>query len=68
MVSLGSSPEEIIVLVRDDGAGMPDNVHRGLGLDIVETLVAEDLRGSFKINRLKRGTEFSIRLPRRLER
>jgi two-component sensor histidine kinase len=67
VVSLGSSPDELIILVRDDGNGMPASPRPGLGLEIAETLVTEDLRGKFKINRLQQGTEFSIRLQRTVE-
>lgn len=68
-ISLGRSAEEIIVIVRDNGAGLPDGLVRGLGLEIAETLVAEDLNGRLKFNRpTGGGTEVSIRLPRLVER
>lgn len=66
-ISLGRSPSEIIILVRDDGAGLPDPFTHGMGLDIAETLVSGDLRGTLKFNRLSQGTEASIRLPRAVE-
>ncbi len=67
-ISLGRSSEELIVLVRDDGAGFPAAHTPGLGLEIVETLVTEDLNGRIKFHRLAQGTEVSIRMPRSLER
>lgn len=67
VINLGRSPEEIVVLVRDDGTGLPQDYTRGLGLEIAETLVQDDLRGRIKYNRLPQGTEISLRLPRSLE-
>ena len=64
LVSLGQSADEYIVLVRDDGVGMPDPLRKGLGLEIVETLVKEDLRGGIKYHRLAQGSEASIRMPK----
>jgi ribose transport system ATP-binding protein len=66
-VSLGHSPDEYIILVRDDGRGLDDEFERGLGLEIAETLVREDLQGRLKYNRLPQGTEISIRFPRDVE-
>ncbi|MCB8948428.1 MAG: GAF domain-containing protein [Ardenticatenaceae bacterium] len=67
-VSLGRSPEEIIIIVRDNGSGMPDDLESGLGLEIVETLVQEDLNGRLKFNCPPQGgTEISLRLPRTIE-
>lgn len=68
-ISLGRSADEIIVIVRDNGAGLPNGLVRGLGLEIAETLVTEDLNGRLKFNRpTGGGTEVSIRLPRLVER
>jgi signal transduction protein with GAF and PtsI domain len=66
-VSLGHSPDEYIILVRDNGSGLDDQFERGLGLEIAETLVREDLQGHLKYNRLTQGTEISIRFPRDVE-
>ena len=67
-ISLGRSPDEIIIVVRDNGRGLPDSMKPGLGLEIVETLVKEDLYGRLKFNRpLQGGTEISLRLPRSIE-
>jgi two-component sensor histidine kinase len=68
-ISLGTSPDEIIVLVTDDGIGLPDGVVHGLGLELSTMLVAEDLQGQMKFNRPENGgTEISIRIPREIER
>ena len=65
LISLGSSPTEYILLVQDNGVGMPAIPKYGLGLEIAQTLVVEDLQGVFKINPRSPGTEFSIRIPRK---
>jgi two-component system, sensor histidine kinase PdtaS len=67
-VSLGRSNAELIVIVRDNGVGFSAHHKRGLGLEIAETLVAEDLRGKIKFNQVSTGgTEVSIRMLRTLE-
>ena len=66
-ISLGHSPEEFIILVRDNGRGLPASFSPNLGLEITETLVREDLRGRIRFNQLQTGTEVSIRIPRRIE-
>ena len=65
-VSFGHSAEEIIALVKDDGVGLPSEFEHGLGLEIAETLVREDLNGRLKFNRLEKGTEVSVRLPKEI--
>lgn len=68
-VSLGRSPDELIVLVRDNGRGLPPDLNYGLGLELTTTLITEDLHGGFKFNAVAGGgTEISIRLPREIER
>ncbi len=66
-ISIGQALEEHLILVRDDGAGLPDDYERGLGLEIAETLVGEELNGRIRFNRLEQGTEVSIRFPRKGE-
>jgi len=65
-ISIGHSPEEFIILVRDNGCGIPASFSPNLGLDITETLVREDLRGRIKFNQLQPGTEVTVRIPRRI--
>ena len=68
-ISLGTSPDEIIVLVKDDGIGLPAELAHGLGLELSTMLVAEDLHGVMKFNQPENdGTEISIRIPREIER
>jgi signal transduction protein with GAF and PtsI domain len=68
-ISLGRSPDELIILVRDNGRGLPPNLEYGLGLELTTTLITDDLHGGFKFNALAGGgTEVSIRLPREIER
>lgn len=66
-VSLGRSPKEVIVVVRDDGIGLSSDYTRGLGLEIADTLVTEDLNGRMQFIRLERGTEVTLRFPRTIE-
>lgn len=67
-ISLGTSPDEIIVLVADDGIGLPAALKHGLGLELSTMLVAQDLHGRMKFNQPEQGgTEISIRLPREIE-
>jgi two-component system, sensor histidine kinase PdtaS len=50
-VHLGDEVERIILQVKDDGSGLPEgfDASNSLGLQIVETLVTEDLRGEFQL-------------------
>ncbi len=66
-ISLGRSPDELIILVRDDGVGLKSDYERRLGLDLAETLIGDDLGGTLVFNQLDAGTEACIRLPRRTE-
>ncbi len=66
-ISLGHSPDEYIVLVRDNGLGFSEEFTRGLGLEIAETLVREDLQGRMKHNPTPLGSEISLRFPRIVE-
>jgi two-component sensor histidine kinase len=62
-IELGRDPDEVVVVVRDDGVGMPGDVVTGsrLGLQIVRTLTAE-LGGRFEITS-DAGTRAEIRVP-----
>ena len=70
VVSLRQSPaERLIVEVRDDGVGLrstasavPDRSARQLGLEIVETLVCEDLHGEWLLTG-NGGTTARITVP-----
>ena len=63
-VSLGSSPDAFIILIQDDGAGLSDDYRRGLGSEIVETLVCNELRGKWSMRNQAVGTEVSVLVPR----
>jgi two-component system, sensor histidine kinase PdtaS len=67
LISLGRSPDELVIVVRDDGTGLPEKPLRGVGLEIVEELVRDDLGGRLKFNRLAHGTEVTLRIPRAVE-
>lgn len=62
-ITFGKSAEEIIVRVCDNGIGIGDTQRRGLGLEIVDTLITEDLSGSLQF-KVGDGTEVTIRIPR----
>lgn len=49
VVSLRRAPGELTVEVQDNGVGLTDHSSRQLGLEIVETLVCEDLRGEWSL-------------------
>lgn len=57
---------QVVVEVRDDGAGLPADFtmerHGGLGVQIVRTLVDKDLHGSFSL-RAEDGTVATVRFP-----
>jgi two-component sensor histidine kinase/HAMP domain-containing protein len=59
--------KEIRLEVRDNGVGTPvvgeEGLHKGVGLDIVTSLVRTDLRGEFQL-RNERGTVATIRFPK----
>lgn len=64
-VSLGRSADEYIILVRDNGVGLPAAYQPGLGLELAQMLVADDLHGRIRFHRHPQGgTEVSIRVPR----
>jgi two-component sensor histidine kinase len=52
--------------VRDDGRGLPegfDATHNGLGLSIVQSLVAGDLRGDCQLSGTANGTQVIVKVP-----
>jgi two-component sensor histidine kinase len=59
-------PGELILTVRDDGAGLPDGFEAvgsaHLGLAIVHTVVQDDLRGTIAFSG-GRGTTVTVRVP-----
>jgi len=61
-ISLGRSPHHFIVEVSDDGVGLPRERPASTGLEIVETLVRDDLRGKIAFKSGTQGTQVIIRL------
>ncbi len=66
-IALARTPDALMILVRDDGVGLPDELEHNLGLEIAQALVVEDLQGELQFNRLPAGAEVCIRLPRAAE-
>jgi GAF domain-containing protein len=64
-VRLHDGGQMLTVVVADDGIGLNDSFGDGssLGLEIVQTLVAEDLKGTFALTPGEGGTQAVIRLP-----
>jgi two-component sensor histidine kinase len=63
-VSLRRAPDKLSVEVQDDGIGLAAGSPRQLGLEIVETLVVEDLQGSWSLD-ANGGTVARITIPNR---
>jgi signal transduction protein with GAF and PtsI domain len=61
-VSLQSGEKELTVRVRDDGIGLADRSPGRLGLELVETLVVEDLQGEWSLAG-NNGTTAQITIP-----
>jgi len=63
IITLGRAPGEMLVTVADDGVGLPNDVRPGLGTEIVQTLVHEELHGQLTTTTETGGTRICIRLP-----
>ena len=65
LVQLEAATGECAVIVQDDGVGstLASSSTKGLGLQIVETLVSDDLKGRFELTALPTGTRAAIRFP-----
>lgn len=68
MVHLGQANGSVILVVRDDGAGPPAGFDlsrdQGLGLQLIGTIVAGELHGSFALRGAEPGTEARVTFPR----
>jgi two-component system, sensor histidine kinase PdtaS len=62
VVSLRRAAHDLVVEVRDNGVGLPGDSSRQLGLEIVETLVREDLHGEWSLAGTE-GTTARITVP-----
>ncbi len=62
-IGLGRTRREVVVEVTDDGVGLPDTKPSSLGLEIVETLVRDDLHGTLAFKSTPAGTQVTVRLP-----
>jgi two-component sensor histidine kinase len=65
LVKLRVGPDESAVTVEDDGVGntRTQATTKGLGLQIVEALVSDDLKGNFELIASLTGTQAIIRFP-----
>jgi len=65
-VAMRRVPGELIMTVRDDGAGLPRDfdarTSANLGLEIVRTVIEDDLRGTLSFSSA-RGTTVTVRVP-----
>ena len=50
-----------------NGVGLPEQLDRNLGLELVETLSAEDLKGDVVFQAAHPGTEVILSFPRQIE-
>ena len=68
-ISIADCGDEVMLTLADDGRGLPEDFSltssTGLGLDIVCTLVQDDLKGSFElIPRTEGGAQAVVRFPK----
>jgi two-component sensor histidine kinase len=64
VVSLSRTESDMRITVRDDGHGLPDPLREGLGLQIVRSLVEQDLRGALTfISSGTQGCEVRMDVP-----
>jgi two-component sensor histidine kinase len=64
-IRIEAGGEQHHVQVVDDGIGNPSTrpAHRGLGLELVQTLATQDLKGRFDLTFTPEGTRAEIRFP-----
>ncbi len=63
IIGLSRRANEFVVEVRDDGVGLPSERRSSIGLEIVETLVREDLRGKLTFKSGSGGTQVIMNVP-----
>jgi two-component system, sensor histidine kinase PdtaS len=62
-IFLGPGPEGFLVEVCDDGVGFDEAAPESLGLEIVRTLVQDDLRGTLDFHTSAAGTRVVLKIP-----
>ncbi|MEM9775457.1 MAG: GAF domain-containing protein [Chloroflexota bacterium] len=62
-ITISLNGPDAIISVKDDGHGLPADFSRNLGIELIETLSAEDLRGSVEFKAADPGTEVLLKFP-----
>ncbi len=69
-VNLADEGDRVVITVSDDGAGLPDDFDldksTSLGLQIVRTLVREDLKGKISLTASQTGTRAIVDIPKQI--
>jgi signal transduction protein with GAF and PtsI domain/anti-sigma regulatory factor (Ser/Thr protein kinase) len=66
-IQLAEEPSHWRITIRDNGVGLPSDSTRHMGLELVEELIADDLRGEFSLTGRGEGTGALLRIPKRSE-
>jgi signal transduction protein with GAF and PtsI domain/anti-sigma regulatory factor (Ser/Thr protein kinase) len=66
-IQLAEEPSHWRITIRDNGVGLPSDSTRHMGLELVEELIADDLRGEFSLAGRGEGTGALLRIPKRSE-
>lgn len=66
-ITLGQARHELVVTVSDNGVGLPTGKPSSLGLEIVETLVRDDMHGRLTFHSTSDGTQVVVRVPYDIE-
>lgn len=62
-ITISLSGENATIIVHDNGHGLPADFSRNLGIELIETLSAEDLKGSVEFKTADPGTEVLLTFP-----
>ncbi|MEM8858383.1 MAG: GAF domain-containing protein [Chloroflexota bacterium] len=62
-ITISLNGPDAIIIVKDDGHGLPAVINRNLGIELIETLSAEDLKGSVEFTTANPGTEVTLKFP-----
>jgi GAF domain-containing protein/anti-sigma regulatory factor (Ser/Thr protein kinase) len=66
-IHLAEEPLHWRITIQDDGVGLSTDSMRHIGLELVEELIVDDLRGEFDLAREGEGTTALLRIPKRRE-